>query len=126
MTQRRIADPLYIYADPMKGAAHMPQALVPILGAAFATFGPGGGAILLGAKPSLAVAAGVFSCSRGGRSCPKRTRAQASLASLSSAAIRSRPSVRHWITRLSTARRALRARGCLTAQQAAITSFCTA
>ena len=43
MTQRRLTDPLYIYADPMRGVAHGPA--IPVLGAAFATFGPLGGAI---------------------------------------------------------------------------------
>jgi hypothetical protein len=46
MTQRRLTDPLYIYADPMKGAAHGPA--IPLLGAAFATFGPLGGALTIG------------------------------------------------------------------------------
>jgi hypothetical protein len=40
MTQRRLTDPLYIYAEPMKGVAFMPPA-APILGAAFSTFGLG-------------------------------------------------------------------------------------
>ena len=38
MTQRRLADPLYIYADPMKGAAHQPPAAAVIAGAAASTF----------------------------------------------------------------------------------------
>jgi hypothetical protein len=46
MTQRRLTDPLYIYADPMKGVAHGPA--IPLLGAAFATFGPLGGALTIG------------------------------------------------------------------------------
>jgi hypothetical protein len=39
MTQRRLTDPLYIYAEPMKGVVHGPAA--PILAAAFSTFGLG-------------------------------------------------------------------------------------
>jgi hypothetical protein len=46
MTQRRDIDPFYVRTDPMRGAARGPAAA--ILGAAFATFGPGGGAILFG------------------------------------------------------------------------------
>ena len=46
MSQLRQISPLYIYADPMKGAAHGPAAAV--LGAAFATFGPFGAALTIG------------------------------------------------------------------------------
>jgi len=53
MTQRRIADPLYIYADPMKGAAHQPPAAGIIAGAAFSAFGVGTTVLGLGAFGSF-------------------------------------------------------------------------
>lgn len=51
MTQRRLTDPLYIYADPMKGAAQGPAA--PILGAAFSVFVGGTTVLGLGAFGSF-------------------------------------------------------------------------
>jgi hypothetical protein len=53
MTQRRITDPLYIYADPMKGAAHQPPAAGIIAGAAFSAFGVGTTVLGLGAFGSF-------------------------------------------------------------------------
>lgn len=56
MSQRKLIDPIYVYADPMKGAVHQPPVVIAIAGAAAATFGPA----LFGAAFATIGSLGVF------------------------------------------------------------------